>query len=244
MPAVRAARRPRPEHRLRGGGPARGRAARRRGGAALRGQGRQRHRAHLRRAARQTSRFANVLRSLGVGPRRPGLLPARPRPRAVRRGAGHAEEHERVLRRCSPRSAPSRSGSASRCGDGRVLVTTPALYRRKIAPIRDRCPGCATSCVDGDGPPPSRHASAWPTRSPRRPTDFAIPATDPEDMALLHFTSGTTGTPKGAVHVHDAVVAHHATARVRAGPAPRRRVLVHGRSRAGSPARRTGSSRR
>ena len=32
-------------------------------------------------------------------------------------------------------------------------------------------------------------------------------------MALLHFTSGTTGTPKGAVHVHEAVVAHHATGR-------------------------------
>ncbi len=30
-------------------------------------------------------------------------------------------------------------------------------------------------------------------------------------MALLHFTRGTTGTPKGAIHVHDAVVAHHAT---------------------------------
>ena len=40
---------------------------------------------------------------------------------------------------------------------------------------------------------------------------FTIGPTDPEDMALLHFTSGTTGTPKGAMHVHQAVVAHHMT---------------------------------
>jgi acetyl-CoA synthetase len=42
---------------------------------------------------------------------------------------------------------------------------------------------------------------------------YVIGPTAPEDTALLHFTSGTTGTPKGAVHVHDAVVAHHVTAR-------------------------------
>jgi acetyl-CoA synthetase len=42
-------------------------------------------------------------------------------------------------------------------------------------------------------------------------TDYTIGATDPEDPALLHFTSGTTGAPKGALHVHQAVVAHHMT---------------------------------
>ena len=40
---------------------------------------------------------------------------------------------------------------------------------------------------------------------------FEIEPTDPQDMALMHFTSGTTGPPKGAVHVHEAVVAHLAT---------------------------------
>jgi acetyl-CoA synthetase len=36
----------------------------------------------------------------------------------------------------------------------------------------------------------------------------------PDEPALLHFTSGTTGKPKGAVHVHEAVVAHRITGRL------------------------------
>jgi len=47
----------------------------------------------------------------------------------------------------------------------------------------------------------------------KAPDTFETARTRPEDMALLHFTSGTTGRPKGAVHVHEAVVAHHITGR-------------------------------
>jgi acetyl-CoA synthetase len=43
---------------------------------------------------------------------------------------------------------------------------------------------------------------------------FDTVAMAPDDDALLHFTSGTTGKPKGVMHAHRAVIAHHASARL------------------------------
>jgi acetyl-CoA synthetase len=100
-------------------------------------------------------------------------------------------------------------------GDARVLVTTAAIYRRKVAELRERLPGLAHVLI-ADAPTDDAAPDGTRALAPLladAPDHYEIGPTDPEDMALLHFTSGTTGTPKGAVHVHEAVVAHHATAR-------------------------------
>jgi acetyl-CoA synthetase len=96
-------------------------------------------------------------------------------------------------------------------GGARVLVTSEAFYRRKVEPWRKELTSLEhvflTEC-SGEPPPGTIDLSVALTTSSEQ---FATVWTGPEDMALLHFTSGTTGRPKGAVHVHEAVVAHHIT---------------------------------
>lgn len=100
-------------------------------------------------------------------------------------------------------------------GDGRALVTTPALYAQKVAPVRDRLPGLRHVLLVGAPEEVARHPGTLDLRRllAEQPADYAPAPTAPEDMALLHFTSGTTGKPKGAVHVHEAIVAHRVTGR-------------------------------
>lgn len=104
-------------------------------------------------------------------------------------------------------------------GSGRVLITTPSLYRRKVAGLRSRLPDLEIVALVGAGgeptPPEQRHPDTVDlaealsaVTGPPQPVH-----TDPESPALLHFTSGTTGQPKGALHVHGAGVHHAASAR-------------------------------
>ena len=95
----------------------------------------------------------------------------------------------------------------------RVLVTTSLLYQRKVRELRNLLPDLEfVLLTDGDGGEPAVHAfhALLDAESDCRPA----PRTRPEDWALLHFTSGTTGAPKGAIHVHEAVVAHRWTGRL------------------------------
>ena len=99
-------------------------------------------------------------------------------------------------------------------GEGRVLVTTPTLYRRKVAGLRANLPKLQhVILVPEEGAMEAEPPGTldWRSLVETQSADFTIPPTAPDDRALLHFTSGTTGRPKGAIHVHEAVVTHHIT---------------------------------
>jgi acetyl-CoA synthetase len=163
----------------------------------------------------RTARFAGVLHSLGVGPgervfsllgRGPDLFVA----------AFGTLRNASVFCPLFSAFGPEPVRERLRLGDARVLVTTPTLYRRRIAGLRDTLPTLRHVLLVGDG---GAELAAEMTDTLDLASVMAqveplaeIPPTDPGSMALLHFTSGTTGKPKAAVHVHEAVLAHHVTA--------------------------------
>jgi acetyl-CoA synthetase len=91
-------------------------------------------------------------------------------------------------------------------GSADVLVTTASIYKRKIAKWRGEIPTLKLVLIVGDDAPEGCVALG-PAMAAAKP-EFETVATAPEDPALIHFTSGTTGKPKGAVHVHNAVIYH------------------------------------
>ncbi|MCW5657243.1 MAG: acetate--CoA ligase [Burkholderiaceae bacterium] len=162
-----------------------------------------------------TDRFANALSSLGVT-RGDRVFVLSARTEALYVSVLGALKQGCVVTPLFSAFGPEPIATRMAIAGARVLVTTAALYRRKVAGLRDRLPTLEHVIVVGDdGSGGDRPAGTHDYAALMAAASDAPPAarSGADDMALLHFTSGTTGTPKGAVHVHQAVLTHFATGR-------------------------------
>lgn len=93
-------------------------------------------------------------------------------------------------------------------GDAKALLTTKALFEKKIRPLLEELPQLRYVFLIDVEEDENEQIRSLPYLMKNSSDVFDILPTDPEDMALLHFTSGTTGMPKGVVHVHKAIYTH------------------------------------
>ena len=157
-----------------------------------------------------TNRFANVLRAQGInrGDRVYSLLGREPELYIAALGTLKAGC---VFCPLFSAFGPEPIQSRMEIGGANAIVTSTRLYRRKLHALRPNLPELGTVFLtDGELPETVGLNAAMQVAS----NDFTTERMGAEDPALLHFTSGTTGKPKGVVHVHQAVVAHHATGRI------------------------------
>ncbi len=160
--------------------------------------------------SRESSRFANVLVKLGVGKGERVFVLAGRIPELYFAALGTLKN---VSVFCPMFSAfgPEPIRQRLERGDGCILVTTLRQYQKKVAALLERLPQLKYVLLTDAPEDLNGTVLSLPRLMGAASSEFVIPATDPEDMALLHFTSGTTGLPKGAVHVHNAVLTHFST---------------------------------
>lgn len=187
--------------------------------------------------AELSSRFANALNDLGVqcGERVFALLGRVP---ALYVAAFGTWKHRAVLCPLFSAFGPEPIAARMAIAEPAVLVASAQLFRRKVMPILGQLPYLrhvilvdgliapmpAVPLAAGESPAPTAQSASETTETSdgrivdfqelldSASTEYTIGPTDPEDLATLHFTSGTTGRPKAAMHVHAGVAAHRATA--------------------------------
>lgn len=164
--------------------------------------------------ARRCTRFCAALRRLGVG-KGDRVFVLAPRIPELYVAVLGALKNGCVVSPLFSAFGPEPIVTRVNLGAGKVLVTTEMLYRRKVAGVRTRMPTLEHVLLVGEEGEPSAEPATLDFATLLEETDDAVPPapspTTGEDPALLHFTSGTTGTPKGALHVHEAVLTHWAT---------------------------------
>ncbi len=158
----------------------------------------------------KTNRFANLLRQLDVG-KGDAVFALAGRIPEIYIAALGALKNGSVFCPLFSAFGPEPLRQRLSKGEAKVLVTTARLYKKNVAQLRAALPMLKHVLLAGSDEDQAEGVYSFSRRLAAASSEFTIPPTDPEQQALLHFTSGTTGTPKGALHVHQAVLMHYMT---------------------------------
>jgi acetyl-CoA synthetase len=94
--------------------------------------------------------------------------------------------------------------------EAKVLVTTPELLER--VPV-DALPALKHIFIVGENVVEQGIIMDYLKKFDDAKKDLQIEWVDKNDGLILHYTSGSTGSPKGVLHVHNAMIQHYQTAK-------------------------------
>jgi acetyl-CoA synthetase len=95
---------------------------------------------------------------------------------------------------------------------GTAAILTQRKHVAKVRKIRDKLPALRhVIVVDAEGGPLREGETALAMEELPRVERFEVFPSTAETPSVLHYTSGTTGQPKGAQHVHNSIVAQYLT---------------------------------
>jgi acetyl-CoA synthetase len=151
----------------------------------------------------RANRLANALGALGVGP---GERVAIVLPQLPQTGVTHVAVYAMgaVAVPMTPLFGPEALEHRLRDSGAVVLITDRAGVER-VTPLRAVLPDLRDIvCTDG----PVEAALGWEDLIGRSSPTFQPLMVDADEPALISYTSGTTGQPKGALHAHRVVLGH------------------------------------
>jgi acetyl-CoA synthetase len=150
----------------------------------------------------QANRVSNALAALGVGPsdKVALILPQRPETAIVHMAVYQLGAISVPL---SFLFGPDALEFRLVDSEAKVVFVDPQSLPN-FAPIRDRCP--AIRAVIGVAGAAEAYITPFGTLAERGAAEFACADTLPTDPAILVYTSGTTGPPKGALMPHQCLI--------------------------------------